>query len=159
MTIQIIDMPDDQKIQHVVARTCVEYWQRDFPLDTDKWYLDLYQESVATNELPIVLVALLNGEFVGTGALITDDELPGAYEPGPWVAAVYVTDAHRQQGIGTSLVQELQRRARTLGLTEIFLYTEYGDAWYESMGWRSRRTAQLSGHNVTVMSCDVQATG
>lgn len=159
MSFHIIDMPDDRDVQQLVANTCVQYWKRDFPLDTDQWYLDVYAESLATSGLPIVLIACDEENFVGTASLIADDELPDASEPGPWVAAVFVTESHRGQGIGRALVAELQKRARALGLTEIFLYTENGAAWYESMGWQRIRTTELSGHDVTVMSVDVQATG
>lgn len=152
MSVQIIDMPDDSALQHQVAKTCVEYWQRDFPLDTDEWYLNLYAESLSSAGLPIVLVALENGAFIGTASLIADDELPNAAEPGPWIAAVFVAPSHRRQGVGSSLVMELQERAAMVGIDEIFLYTETGASWYESMGWTPLREAELSGHDVTVMS-------
>lgn len=159
MTIQIIDMPDDSGLQKIVASTCVAYWERDFPLDTDQWYLDLYAESLATPGLPVVLVAIDDGEFVGTASLIADDELPDASEPGPWVAAVFVTESQRGRGVGTALISALQQRGTDLGLREMYLYTENGAAWYQSMGWQRIRTAELSGHDVTVMSLDVQAAG
>ena len=152
MSVQIIDMPDDSALQQQVAKTCVEYWQRDFPLDTDDWYLNLYAESLSSKGLPIVLVALENDAFIGTASLIADDELPNATEPGPWVAAVFVAPSHRHQGVGSSLVMELHERAAMVGIAEIFLYTETGASWYESMGWTSLRQAHLSGHDVTVMS-------
>ena len=151
MSIEIIDMPDDQKLQLHVARTCVSYWKRDFPLDTAQWYLDLYASSLSSPGLPVVVVALDGGEFIGTASLIVDDELPDATEPGPWLAAVYVSESHRHQGVGTALVTSIETRAELLGLTELFLYTENGMSWYESMGWRRVRIAQLSGHEVTVM--------
>jgi GNAT superfamily N-acetyltransferase len=152
MSLQIIDMPDDDDLQQLVASKCVSYWKRDFPLDTDKWYLDLYAESLATSGLPVVLVAIDDGEFVGTASLIADDELPDALEPGPWVAAVYVTESHRGRGVGRALVSALQQRGSDLGVTEMYLYTEKGATWYQSMGWHERRVSSLSGHDVTVMS-------
>ena len=155
MDIQIIDMPDDRVLQQLVASTCVEVWQRDFPLDTDEWYLNLYSESQSHGVLPFVLVALDDGEFVGTASLIADDELPDAEEPGPWVAAVYVADSHRRRGIGTTLLNELKHRAVHSGHRHLFLYTEDKMTWYESKGWQCLRTTQLSGHDVTVMSCNL----
>lgn len=152
MSVEIIDMPDDQKLQVTAATTCVNYWKRDFPLDTEQWYLNLYAESLVATSLPIVVVALDDGEFIGTASLIVDDELPHATEPGPWLAAVYVSESRRHHGVGTALVKAIEDRARQLGITELFLYTEHGKSWYESMGWRSVRTTQLSGHDVTVMT-------
>jgi GNAT superfamily N-acetyltransferase len=152
MSLQIIDMPDDHGLQKLVASTCVAYWKRDFPLDTDQWYLNLYAESLATPGLPVVLVAIDDSEFVGTASLIADDELPDASEPGPWVAAVFVTESQRGRGVGTALVSALQQRGTDLGLREMYLYTENGVPWYQSMGWHEQRVTPLGDHDVTVMS-------
>lgn len=152
MTLSIIDMPDDAVLQQCAADACVAYWKRDFPLDTVQWYLDLYEQSLSSSALPIVVVAVNDGELVGTASLIADDELPDAKESGPWLAAVLVVESHRHQGIGSSLVRAIEERAVKQGITEIFLYTEHGTPWYESMGWHVVRTAQLSGHDVTVMT-------
>lgn len=152
MTITIIDMPDDVRLQQCVADVCVTYWKRDFPLDTDQWYLDLYEQSLSSTGLPVVVVAVNDGEFVGTASLIADDELPDATESGPWLAAVFVNDSYRHQGIGSALVRAIEERAVKQGITEIFLYTEHGTPWYESMGWQYIRTTRLADHDVTVMS-------
>jgi N-acetylglutamate synthase-like GNAT family acetyltransferase len=84
--------------------------------------------------------------------LIADDELPDAPEPGPWIAAVFVAQWARRQGIGEALIDSLTSRARELGFSTVYLYTEHGAPWYEKMGWTSLRVTRLSDHNVTVMS-------
>lgn len=152
MTITIIDMPDDVTLQHCAADACVAYWKRDFPLDTNQWYLDLYEHSLASTGLPIVVVAVNDGEFVGTASLIVDDELPDATESGPWLAAVLVSESNRHKGIGSALVRAVEERAAKLGIEEIFLYTEHGMDWYQSMGWQYIRTAHLGDHDVSVMT-------
>lgn len=151
MMIDVIDIPDDSELQQRVARDCVEQWKRDFPLDTEQWYLNLYRDALATEQLPVVLIAMVNGEYVGTGSLIADDELPDATEPGPWIAAVFVLPKYRRLGVGTSLVNALVDRAQTLRQTDVYLYTESSVDWYVSMGWSVVRMARLSDHNVTVM--------
>lgn len=151
MTFTVVDMPNDQVLRRRVASLCVEQWRGDFPHDTDQWYLDLYESAHASESLPVVLVAMENDEFVGTASLIVDDELPDATEPGPWLAAVYVVESHRNRGVGGQLVREMTSRAVSLGCTPVFLYTESGRAWYESMGWHVIRKASLAGHDVTVM--------
>ncbi len=155
MTFRVIDIPDDKELQQRVARDCVNYWRRDFPLDTDYWYVNLYREALATDSLPIVLVAMDGDQYIGTASLIADDELPDAVEPGPWMAAVLVQPERRGCGVGTALVKELVDRARVLGIATVYLYTESTVEWYEAMGWTSVRTAQLSDHEVTVMMYSV----
>jgi len=159
MTLSIIDMPDDAGLQQCAADACVAYWKRDFPLDTDQWYLNLYEQSLASTGLPIVVAAVNDGEFVGTASLIADDELPNAQESGPWLAAVFVVESYRHKGIGSELVRAVEDRAVKLGITELFLYTEHGTAWYQSMGWQYMRTTQLSNHDVTVMSRSLAPLG
>ena len=151
MTIDVIDMPDDIELRGHVARLCVEQWRGDFPHDTDRWYLDMYDAAGGGDGLPVVLVAMDGGDFLGTASLIADDELPGASEPGPWLAAVYVVESHRNRGVGGRLVREMTARAVDLGCTPVFLYTESGRHWYEAMGWQVMRTATLADHEVTVM--------
>ena len=155
MSLRIIDMPDDAGVQSFVAKTCVSYWRRDFPHDTDEWYLTLYAESLRSQTLPIVLIAHMGDEVVGTASLIADDELPDATELGPWLAAVFVEEERRGTGVGTALVQEMMTRARALQIERLYLYTENAAAWYQLMGWRTLRTARLSDHDVTVMCCDL----
>jgi N-acetylglutamate synthase-like GNAT family acetyltransferase len=155
MSLRIIDMPDDAGVQSLVAKTCVSFWRRDFPHDTDEWYLTLYAESLRSQTLPIVLIAHMGDEVVGTASLIADDELPDATELGPWLAAVFVEEERRGTGVGTALVQEMMTRARALQIERLYLYTENAAAWYQLMGWRTLRTARLSDHDVTVMCCDL----
>lgn len=151
MSPEVIDMPDDETLRLHVARLCVEQWRGDFPHDTVDWYLDLYDAASSGDGLPVVLVAMEEGRFVGTASLIVDDELPDATEPGPWLAAVYVVGSERGRGVGTGLVRAMMNRAAATGDTPLYLYTESGRSWYESMGWQTVRTAELAGHGVTVM--------
>jgi len=155
MSLRISDMPNDAGVQSFVAKTCVSYWRRDFPHDTNEWYLALYADSLRSQTLPIVLVAHMGDQVVGTASLIADDELPDATEPGPWLAAVFVEEERRGTGIGTALVREMMTRARALQIERLYLYTENAVAWYQSMGWRTVRIARLSDHDVTVMGCDL----
>lgn len=151
MHFRIVDIPEDVSLRWHAATLAVEEWKNDFPHDTVAWYLDLYKASDADEGLPVVLAAMEESRFLGTGSLIEDDELPGATEPGPWVAALYVEESDRHRGIGAALVEALVQRARDLGHEAVYLYTEHAAVWYDRMGWTRLRTARLGGHDVTVM--------
>jgi GNAT superfamily N-acetyltransferase len=157
MALIIGPMPLDNNVRLQSARWAVEQWKRDFPYDTVDWYLNVYDASDSATTLPVVRAALLNDEFVGTASLIADDELPDAPEPGPWIAAVFVAQWARRQGIGEALIDSLTARARELGFSTVYLYTEHGAPWYEKMGWTRLRVTQLSDHNVTVMSLQLHS--
>ena len=146
---EIVGIPADTGIRRTVAQWCVDEWVHLYPDDTVQWYLDMYADADATGDLvPLALVAVEGDEVIGTASLIADDELPGATEPGPWLAAVFVVPGHRGRGVGRALVEEVAVRAAG----NIWLYTEGEMAWYESMGWTRVRESAVNGHTVTVMT-------
>lgn len=145
---RVVDIPADVSVRRAVARWCLDEWVHLFPDDTEQWYLDTYTRADSTGEGPPHALAAVDGEqVVGSALLVPDDELPGAPEPGPWLAAVYVVPGHRGRGVGRALVTAIMQRASS----DIWLYTENETAWYESMGWTVVRDAELNGHSVTVM--------
>ena len=150
---RIVPIPRDTAVRDLVARWSIDEWGRDFPGDTAETYLGLYELADADpDRLPVVLVALDDlGDPVGTATLIDDDELPGALEPGPWLAAVYVRPDARGDGIGASLVAAVEAEAARLGAEELFLYTPDGTKWYAAMGWTEVRDSRLHARPVTVM--------
>jgi uncharacterized protein (DUF952 family) len=90
-------------------------------------------------------------ELLGIATLVLDDELPGAVEPGPWLAAVYVAPHARRLGVGQAITMRVSAQAQMLGFTSLHLYTEDKREWYETMGWRYSRTGAINGHPVSVM--------
>ncbi|MEY3691083.1 MAG: hypothetical protein RJB57_738 [Actinomycetota bacterium] len=145
----VVDMPTDGALRRHVARWLLNGWPHLFPDDTEEWYLQVWAEADRTGpDAPHALVAMVGDEVVGTASMVLDDELPGAHEPGPWLAAVWVEQNHRRRGIGEALV----RRIMSLARGPLWLYTEEGVAWYGSMGWTVVRDAELNGHPVTVMT-------
>lgn len=148
---RVIDIPADAAVRGRVATWVVNEWRHLFPDDDVQWYLDVWSHADTTGALaPHGVVAVEEGEVIGTASMVLDDELPGARETGPWIAAVYVLPEHRGRGIGRALVSELMSRANG----PLWLYTENESDWYESMGWISVRNAVLSGRRVTVMTFD-----
>jgi N-acetylglutamate synthase-like GNAT family acetyltransferase len=146
-------MPRHEALRTTAAQWSFSEWGKLYPDDSVQWYLDLYAASDQDERsLPVCLAAMNeDGSIVGTASLIANDELPNAPEPGPWVAAVYVDSAYRGAGVGTELVLETVRRARNLGFDDVYLYTESVSKWYESMGWKTIRTDDSLGVQVTVM--------
>jgi GNAT superfamily N-acetyltransferase len=147
--VTVVDMPPDAGLRRRVAAWVLAEWPHLFPDDTEDWYVNVWSEAdrSGTNP-PHCVVALVDGEPVGTASVVLDDELPGATEPGPWLAAVYVLPDYRGRGAGRAMVRELMSRMRG----PLWLYTEHESDWYRDMGWRHVREAVLNGHAVTVMA-------
>jgi uncharacterized protein (DUF952 family)/N-acetylglutamate synthase-like GNAT family acetyltransferase len=134
-----------------------EAWAHEFPNDTVQTYLDLYSHSDGTSgRLAETFIAIdSNDMLLGCVTLIDDDELPGATEPGPWVAALFVHPKAREQGVANALLSHLISRANQLGFRQLFLYTEDKQSWYEQKGWRYLRNTKLNQLPHVVMQLNI----
>ncbi|WP_377289129.1 GNAT family N-acetyltransferase [Rhizobium sp. SG2393] len=96
----------------------------------------LLMEAEATNSelMPTVLVLLEGEEPVGMVALCLDD-LEGRPDLNPWLAGLYVADAHRGNGYGLRLIAELEGLARREGIDRLSLYTASAVDLYSKAGW------------------------
>lgn len=151
-TVRVTDIPDDANVWQLVAKWSITQWGANFPDDTLQTYIDLYARScTSATGTPKVFVAWDGGHVVGTVTLVDDDELPGATEPGPWLAALFVRNDMRGRGIGRQLVLHCEERARSFGVRQMWLYTPEHRAWYEALGWTFVRNADLHGTRVDVM--------
>ena len=128
-------------------------WKHDFPEDTLQTYLDMFTATGTYANRFVEVFAAINQaeELLGLATLVDDDELPGAIEPGPWLAAVFVVPEARKLGVGSALVDHVVSRSRELGYAELFLYTEYQDQWYQKKGWSYLRDTLLNDIKHVVM--------
>lgn len=101
--------------------------------------------------LPLALVYHERGELCGTASLV-EQELAERPELSPWLAGVYVLEAHRGRGIGAALVRAVEDTARQMGFTQLFLLTAGEERFYASRGWRVVEQRQEHGETVTTMT-------
>ena len=139
------------------AEWSFEAWKHDFPSDTVQTYLDQYALASSESEELLEVFAAIDSQddLLGVATLVDDDELPDAPEPGPWLAAVFVTPNARKFGVGSALVKHVVNRARVLGYPKIYLYTEHQELWYASKGWSKIRDIIFLGLHHTVMQLDL----
>lgn len=151
--IVISDMPTHSTFAQIGAQWAFDDWKETDPNDDIQWYLNVYSESaVDPLSLPISLAAVAeNDELVGVACVVSDDALPDAEEPGPWVAAVFVNPEYRGRAIGKQLVNEAVRRARELGHSDVYLYTRNVAHWYETFGWERVRETYVHHKPITIM--------
>ena len=128
-------------------------WKLDFPEDTTQTYLDMFNVSGTYAGRFVEVFAAVNQaeELLGLATLVDDDGLPGATEPGPWLAAVFVIPEARKLGVGSALVDHVVIRSRDLGYSEIFLYTDHQQEWYQKRGWTYTRDTLLNDMKHVVM--------
>ena len=80
------------------------------------------RKSAGRNELPIALVAILDGTICGTAAL-KKESLTTYPDLFPWLAALLVIPEYRNQGIGEQLIIAIEKLAKQLGYNEIYVGT------------------------------------
>ncbi len=96
-------------------------------------FLDAHlQNTHDSSRIPLSLIALVDGQLVGTVNLIENDDSKRTHLR-PWLAAMVVAKAFRGQGIGTQLVRALLAEARRLGFATVYFGTD-GLGFYERIG-------------------------
>lgn len=98
--------------------------------------------------LPICLVAFVGDELVGTIAL--KDASISHPELKPWGAAMLVRSAWRRRGVGTALVEALEKLARDLGYPKLYMSTDAANSIVESRGWKAFDSADSLRGTITV---------
>ncbi|MGB6118635.1 MAG: GNAT family N-acetyltransferase [Mesorhizobium sp.] len=91
-------------------------------------------ELIARGGQEAALVAVGNGEIVGT-CLLVADELDAQHDVSPWLAGLVVSPAHRRNGIGAALVRAIERTAGERGFIDLHLYTFGSESFYGGLGW------------------------
>ena len=84
-------------------------------------------------ELPVRLIATADGKCTGTVSIVHNDLIYRDYTP--WLAALYVDKAYRNNKIGERLVERAESIAKAFGFNEIFLRTEHTGNYYKRLGW------------------------
>jgi len=111
----------------------------------------LLKERMNTEQIPIAYVALDSlGGCLGTIALKAHD-METHPELTPWLAAFYVREERRNQGIGQQLMDRLLVEAKRMGIASLYLHTPSAAAYYAKRGWRHRFTERYKGIPVSVM--------
>lgn len=151
--VRIVPLAEHPELWNLAASWSVTAWRHEFPNDTEQTYLDQY--AMARNPegrlIEVYAAITAQGSLRGLATLVDDDDLPGATEPGPWLAAVFVHESARREGIGSQLVDHVTNRARHLAHHELFLYTEHSVEWYRNKGWMVVRETTLNALPHTVM--------
>jgi predicted N-acetyltransferase YhbS len=109
---------------------------------------------VASRGIPLTMVALEDGEPVGSAALVWND-MKTRPEIRPWLADVVVAPAWRRRGIGSKLVRRLVERARELGVETLYLYTPDQDQLYARLGWETVERLDYRDEQVVLMKIEL----
>ncbi|WP_374604287.1 GNAT family N-acetyltransferase [Arenimonas sp.] len=100
---------------------------------------------------PTTLVAMRDGEAVGSVSLVDEDapELRGVGDA--WLASLFVRPASRGHGIGAALVRACVALAASERVPRLWLFTPEHAGFYAALGWRDQGAATLRGRSVHLM--------
>jgi len=110
--------------------------------------------------LPFHVLMSVENVPVSTGGLYEHvgllDMAPRFRIYGPWLALVTTLPEFRKKGYATRLCEEIQTRAKDLGLKEIFLFTHTAESLYMRMGWVLVERVQVKERDVVVLKKDLR---
>ena len=90
-------------------------------------------KSCHKQNLPIRLISIDDDECIGTISLVSNDLKCRDYTP--WLAALYVDNRFRNQGVGEQLIEHIKKITVQLGYKELYLRTENTSGYYRKLGW------------------------
>jgi predicted N-acetyltransferase YhbS len=108
-----------------------EFWA-DQPGYSEALFEGLLRQADSPDRIPLSLLALVDGQPVGTVNLIACDSQRRP-DLTPWLAALVVLPEHRGRGVGSALVRALAAHAGRLGFREVYLGTDIR-AFYLRLG-------------------------
>ena len=111
-----------------------------------------FQERLNIDKLPLALVAVEQGEVIGTVSLKAYD-MDTRMQYSPWLASLYVTKRSRNKGVGVSLIEAGIAEARSMGIERLYLYTRERRHldFYLAHGWTLAEHTSYRGSPVTVL--------
>jgi GNAT superfamily N-acetyltransferase len=112
------------------------------------------EERTNVGSLPLAIVALHNGQAVGTATIKLQD-LDCRPQLTPWLAGVMVAPAFRRQGVATALIERIVEEARRLGLPRLYLWTPASEQMYARRGWSRLERLQYFDSEITIMDRDL----
>ena len=129
------------------------FWEEWKPFYTGKTEADVAQsirERLNVDRIPLALLALQNEQPVGTVCL-KHQEMDTREDLGPWLAGMYVERANRRKGIGSQLVDSMLRKASSLGITHLYLYTPEAEGFFSKLNWSVLERTTYKELSVAIM--------
>ena len=125
---------DADAMLHVINRSNAESYRGIIPAEYFKDPVLSRAELIGLLTRMEFYVYQEDGAVVGVSALSRRSEAVGELR---WV---YVLPEHQRKGVGTALVESLERKARENGMSDMMLFTDENAVWaikfYEKLGYR-----------------------
>jgi GNAT superfamily N-acetyltransferase len=148
---EIAYLADYPEHLHTVATWVFGQWGHLLPGKTLEQVERTFGTHLQRDAVPLTVVALDEGKPVGTASLFLHD-MSTRPELSPWLAAVYVLSSHRNRGIGSGLVQQIEAITERLQIPRLYLFTPDKQSFYARLGWVPMDTAEYRTEHVVIMT-------
>ncbi len=147
---KIVPLADHPEFIAELAKLHHTEWQHLDPSLTLEARTKSIADAAGREGIPSIFIALSEGELVGSAALVHSD-LDTRPDLSPWLAAVYVKEDFRHQGIAAALIARCEDEAVRSNVNVWYLYTQFASKLYEKLGWRYLERCEHHGVAVDVM--------
>ena len=132
---EYIYLADRPKLLPVLADWFYVEWGRGNPNSSPESMQRILREFLNKDQIPLTIVCLRDSEPIASASLkIQEMETHPQYLH--WLGGVYVHPQHRNQGIGSHLVEYTANEAKNLNIEQLYLYTRNHEDFYTRLGWQ-----------------------
>lgn len=145
---EILDPNDNDKIELIAS------WY------FEEWKIPIKQTTKSLSLIPnynafFQIVAIKDGIPIGTGGLHQHvglkDHVKKYAETAPWIALLYIKSEERGNGIGSTLLQEIEATAKSKKFNQIFLFTYTAEPLYRKFGWNLIEKINIKEKEISVL--------
>jgi len=108
--VEILPLADKKEFIAELAELHHAEWKHLNPSLTLEGRAEAIVEAAGREGIPSIFVAVSGNQLVGSAALVQND-MDTKPDLTPWLAAVYVKEAFRHQGVGTDLIARCETEA------------------------------------------------
>jgi GNAT superfamily N-acetyltransferase len=139
----------------ILAKWYFDHWGHHRENHSIAKEIDRLQEYLNINNIPLIVIALEEGELMGA-AQLKIREMSIYPEKEFWLGGVYVSKDHRGKRVAEKIIKKIISLAEDFGVTVLYLQTEKLDGGlYRRMGWKPIEQVKYRGLDVLVMELPI----
>lgn len=151
LTLTFMNLADRQDMIPVVTNWYYDEWGDPKSENSYEMILERVKSQLSRDSVPLTILALQNTSVVGV-AQLKMQEMKTYPEDTYWLGGVFVKPEVRGRSVGTALVHEIIRLAKSFGVTKLYLQTEQFDGGiYKKSGFNPLERVIYKGIDVLVM--------
>lgn len=99
----------------------------------------------------LIYLAIKENEVVGAIALCDFDDLEEFRHLKPWIAAFIVDPNLRGSGVGSEILELMEKQVLSFGIKSIYLWSENQDSFYVNRGYKAIDRLEKSGESTRLI--------